>query len=218
MNRSALRTQVSKFCEDPNYTRFTPTEYNDALNRSQEQFSMDSRCFWKDRSSDTAVSGKADYSLPTDFILEDWVLFDGKEIKPISRYQIQHQNPSSDWTAEEGAPTHYIVDPNEARKTITLYPEPQSADAGKTIAYRYLAVPPEMDDDSDSPFNSSTLLVQFHIGVAAYAAWLLMQNLEPTDKVEQKKRDMLAIYNDHVTKATDTFKNTASEPIRMRPE
>jgi hypothetical protein len=149
---------------------------------------------------------------------EDWVLFDNEKLYPISRYRLQSNNPESDWTLEEGTPTHYIIDPEEARKQITLYPEPQAADAGKTLLLRYFAIPAEMDSDTDSPFNSSALLVQFHLGVAAYASWLLLQGSESTPAIETKKRNLLAIYQDHVTKAVDTFKNTASEPIRMRPE
>lgn len=217
MNRAALRTQTAKFCGDPNNTRFTPTEVNTALDRAQEQFAMDARCLWKEASS-TIVSGTAAYSLPSDFMWEDWVLFDGKEIDPISRHTIQHSNPDQDWTLEEGTPRKYIIDPETARGTITLYPKPQDADAGKTLSLRYFALPASMDDDADSPFNSSALLVQFHIGVAAYAAWLLLQDMESDDKIEVKKRNMMAIYQDHVSKAVDTFKNTASEPIRMRPE
>ena len=218
MNRLALRSQAADFIGDKNQTRFSSTQYNTALDRAQEQFAMDTRALWKDATVSTAADTAA-YLLSaftptvTDFILEDWVLYDGYELKPISRHELQRMNPGRDWTADTGTPTHFIIDPEEARKKITLYPIPQEV---KTVSMRYFPVPASMTSDSDLPLNSSALMAQFHLCVAAFAAWLLLLGESMTPAIADKRRELLAIYNDGTEKATSTFKNTASMPIKMK--
>ena len=117
MIRSALRTQAAAFCGDPNITRYTAAQYNTALNRAQEQFAFDSRALFKDTSW-TTVADTATYDLPSDFTYEDWITYDGYELAPISRHEIQRLSPGDDWTDEEGTPTHFIIDPEQARQQI----------------------------------------------------------------------------------------------------
>ena len=102
---------------------------------------------------------------------EDWVTYNGIEIDPISRHGIQKLS-TDDWTLTEGVPTHYIIDPEEAGKRIRLYPIVQEA---KTLSMRYFPLPAEMTADSNTPLNSSALMAQFHLGLAAFTAWLLLQ-------------------------------------------
>lgn len=218
MNRGALRTQVAAFLGDKDQTRFTETEYNTALERAQSQFAMDTRSLWKDATVSTA-SGTAEYALSsftptaTDFMWEDGLTYDGYEIKPISRHELNRSNPGRDWSADAGTPTHFIIDPEEANKSITLYPIPQAA---KTVSMRYYPLPAEMSSDSSVPLNSSALMAQFHLALAAFAAWLLLLGETATGEITAKRRELLAIYNDGTDKATSTFKNTASQSIKMK--
>lgn len=211
MIHSALRTQVGSFLGDPDDTRYTPTAKTTALNRAQEQFAMDTRALWADQSYTTA-NGDADYNLPSRFMYEEWVTYDGKPLIPISRYGIVRLF-GSDWAEEEGEPTHFIIDPEEGVKELLLFPIPQEA---KTVVMRYYPLPTELSADSDVPLNSSALMAQFHMGLAAYAAWLLLLNEETTPAIVAKRRELLQIYADAVTKATDSFKNTASQPLQIR--
>jgi hypothetical protein len=215
MNLGTLRDQCAKFTGDPDLTRHSAADYLTALNRAQEQFALDTRALWKDKTW-TSVSGTATYDLPTDFMFEDSAMFDGKGIDPISRRDFAVLSPGVDWTLEIGTPTRYLIDPEEAQKKILLYPIPTANDASKTISMRYFPLPTALAADTDTPLNSSALMAQFHIGLAAYAAWLLLLTEEMTPAILQKRRELLTIYADASTKATDLFKNTVSAPWRMR--
>lgn len=216
MIRSALTSLMASLAGDPSQTRYSGL-YNDRANRAQEQFALDSKTTWKDTTW-TSASGDATYALPSDFMWEKYVLFNGLPLTPISRDKMHSLSTSDDWTDDTGTPTHYIVDPEEAAKQLLLYPIPQGDDASKTISMRYFALPAEMTADSDIPLNSSALLAQFHAGVAAYGAWLLLASEPFTPELSAKMASLLAIYNDAVTNAVDTFRNTASETIRMTPK
>lgn len=218
MNRASLRSQSADFIGDRNQTRFTATQYNTALDRAQEQFAMDTRALWKDATVAT-VAGTAAYLLSaftptvTDFIVEDWLTYDGYELTPISRHELQRMNRGRDWTADTGTPTHFVIDPEEARKKVLLYPIPQEV---KTVSMRYFPLPASMASDTDTPLNSSALMAQFHLAIAAFGSWVLLLGEQMTPAISDKRRELLAIYNDATEKAVSTFKNTASMPIKMK--
>jgi len=215
MNRGELRTLIGNMVEDPNQTRFTAAKYNDAINHSQRQFAMDSKALYKDQSI-TMVSGTAAYSLGTDFMMEKMVVLNGIELSPISRGELQRRKGREDWTGDEGTPEFYIIDPEESRKTITLYPKPNSIDNGTALVVTYYAFPSDLSSDVSVPLNSSSLMVQFHIGLAAYGAYLMMMYLPQTPEIAQKRGEMYAIYNAKVNEAIQTFGNTKSEAIQFR--
>jgi len=215
MNRGETRTLAANMAEDPNQTRYTATKYNDAIEKAQQQFSMDSKALYKD-SSITMVAGTAAYSLPTDFMLEKQVVLNGIELSPITRGELQRRKGEDSWADDSGTPKWYIIDPEEARKTITLYPSPDSTDAGTALVLTYYAFPSTLTADASTPLNASTLMVQFHIGLAAYAAWLLMMYLPQTPEIAQKRNELLAIYTSKVNEAIQTFGNTKSASWRFR--
>ena len=211
MNLATLRTQVGAFLGDPDDARWTTAVKLTALNRAQEQFALDTQALFKDTSWSHAAND-ADENLPSDFMWEDYVSWDGYEIRPISRHELNRLNSGTDWTDDSStSPTHYIIDPEEAVKEIVLYPIPTEA---KTLRMRYFPLPTALSSDSDVPLNSSALMAQFHIGIAAYATWLLLLNEEQTPAIVQKQKAMLTIYNDMTEKAISKFKNTASAPIK----
>lgn len=216
MNLSQLRSLASLFVADPNQTRYSASQYNDALNRAQEQFAMDSRCLWKDAPTYTVVDGTAAYSLPTDFLWEEKVVFKGLQLKAVSRETLEFYKRSDRWDDDSGTPLYYIIDPEEARKQITLFPIPGAADAGANLVLTYYPLPTTMSSDSDNPLNGVSFLTQYHIAIAAYGAWLLALYETMTPEVMAKRTNLNQIYQDKVTEAVDHFKNTASEPMRMR--
>ena len=203
---------VADFCGDPDQSRFS-TKYVANINRAQEQFALDTKALWKDKTWSHSASD-ADEDLPSDFMWEDWVTYDGKKLTPISRYRLNEIN-GDDWTDDTAAlPSHYIIDPEQAVKEIVLYPIPTEA---KTLVMRYFPLPTEVSAGSDVILNSSSLLAQFHMAVAAMAAWLTLLFEQQTPAIADKRRELMKVYTDGVNKAVDTFKNTASEPLRIRP-
>jgi len=211
VNRGNIKQLMANFAEDPAQSRFSGL-YDDALNRAQEQFALDSKCLWKDAPAYSVAVEDAAYDLPSDFMWEKQVLFDGVELKPITRARIQMFS-ENDWqTEDKGDPKFYLIDPEEGSKSIRLYPIPQEAG---TMVLTYYPLPAESTTDSATPLNGYTLLSQFHIGLAAYGAWLLLMNDQSTPEKSVKKAELMKIYSDKVTEAVDLFKNTASAPLRM---
>ena len=210
---TTLQQLCADFVGDPDQTRFSG-KYVSSINRAQEQFALDSKALWKDVSWSHAASD-ADESLPTDFMWENYVTYGGKKLDPISRYRL-NEVYEDDWTDDTAQlPTHYIIDPEQAVKEIVLFPIPTEA---KTLTMRYFPLPAEVSSGSDVVLNSSSLMVQFHMAIAAFAAWLILTFDESTPAIADKRRELMKIYNDGITKAVDTFKNTASQPLRIRPK
>ncbi len=212
MNLTTIESRAAAFLGDPDKTRYAAL-YTNAVNDSQKQFALDSNALFKDKAYTTIVD-TATYALPTDFIVEDTVTYNGYPIKPISRHSLYSQYPGTDWTLLKGTPTHYMVDPEEASLVLRLIPIPQDA---KAISMRYYPLPADVSAVGDVVLNSSTLLVQFHLGIAAMAAWLILQSEIVTPELQLKMIQMMRIYTDAVNKAIEKFGNTKSEPIRIRP-
>ena len=215
MNLSQIRTLASLFVTDPNQTRFSPSQYDTAINRAQEQFAFDSKSLFKDAPTYTVVDGTATYDLPSDFWLEKQVTHKGLELTPISRATLQLNN-GDDWTDDTGTPRHYIIDPEEARKQIRLYRIPQAGDAGANLILTYYPVPASVSSDSDVPLNSSSLMVQFHTAIAYYAAYLLNMYEVATPEIQAKQSMFMREYQNKVIEAIDNFGNSKMEGLRLR--
>ena len=213
MNLTTLQQLSADMVGDPDQTRFS-SKYVAAVNRAQEQFALDSKALFKDKAY-TTVSGTSTYTLPTDFICEDTVTYNGYPLIPVSRHTLYKLYPDTDWTLLTGTPKHFMVDPEEASLVLRLIPIPQEA---KAVSMRYYPMPAAVSAGSDVVLNSSTLMVQFHMAIAAMAAYLVLTFEESTPAVSDKRRELIKIYADGVAKAVDTFKNTASEPLRLRPK
>jgi len=217
MIRSEIRTLTSRLCEDPAQTRFTAAVYNDAIDKSNKQFAMDSKALYKD-SAITMIVDTAAYNLPSDFMYEKEVTLNGIGLKPISRATLQSIKVSDKWSDDKGTPAYFIIDPEENKKTITLYPVPNNDVDGTAIVLTYYAVPVTMSNDTDVPLNSSSLMVQFHTALAHYAAWLLMSYLPQTAEIAQKRSEFFNNYLNKVAEAIQTFGNTKSEGLRFHVE
>lgn len=218
MNLSTLTQFVAVMTNDVNQTRYA-AQYVSVLNEAQYQFAMDSKCTFKDMTVQNIVAGQATYPLPTDFMWEKMVLVNGIKLSPVSRFELARQNSGSRWDIVTGTPRAYCIDPDVARSDILLYPIPTANDAvtgANDIQMTYFALPTAMSAGTDVPLNNNPLLVPYHMGIAAWASWFLMQSEDSTPAIEDKKRSLMRLYNDYVSQATDQFKNTVSEPLRMR--
>ena len=210
MNRGQMRTQTAIFAEDKDQTRYSGL-YEDAIDRACQQFALETQALWKDVSWSHSASD-ADEDLPTDFMWEDWVTYDGKKLTGKSRYELNTLYPGTDWTTIEGTPIYYVIDPEEAVKEIVLVPIPQEA---KTLVMRYFPLPAAMTADSDIALNSSALMLQFHLAICAFAAWLLKMGEVSTPEGERKLERLQALFNAGTSKAIETFGNTISAPIQI---
>jgi hypothetical protein len=225
MNLSTLTSLAASMALDPAQNRYTGL-YTQALNLAQQQFSLDSKCLWKDWPATVAVASQANYSLPADFMWEKYVTLDGIELKPISRHELQVIKTGDRWDDDTGTPTHYIIDPDVSKSQVLLYPIPTSNDAGKDIVLTYYPLPTDLSAATDVPFNSTPLLAQFHIGIAAWAAWLLLQNEKSTPETETKKAKLLQVYKrpsierrGHIQEHSQRAASDAGEQdlLRLRP-
>ena len=215
MNYSQVKTLAGNFTADISLTRYSTQQYLDAINYANKEFAYDSKALYKDATTYTVVSETSTYNLPSDFWLERQVTHKGIELFAISRHTLQRSN-SNDWTLDTGTPTNYIIDPEEARKQIRLYRIPQGDDAGVNLVLTYYPIPTDLSADSDVPLNSSSLMSQFHLGIAAYAATLLLLFETQTPEIALKRSQLMKIYNDKVSLATSYFGNTPSESMQLR--
>lgn len=214
MNRGQVRTMVQRFVADPNSTRFTSSQYNTAIDTANEEFAYATMALYKDASTFTTVDGTATYDLPSDFWLEKELTHKGLILLPITRHRLLKES-GDDWTDDTGTPTHYIIDPEEARKQFRLYPTPQADDAGANLILTYFPVPAAISSDSVKPLNDSSLMVQFHRGIAAYAAADLLLTMPQDALTMAKISQLLKIYEDKVSMAINRFGNTPRAPIRV---
>ena len=214
MNRGAIKTLASGWAGDPQQSRYSGL-YDTGLDRAQEQFAMESKALYKDASTVTVVDGTASYNLPSDFMWEKKMTHKGILLTPISRATMEYYQ-ESDWTDDTGTPKFYIIDPEEGRKTFTLYPIPQGDDAGANLILTYYPLPASSTDDTVNPLNASALMAQFHYGIAAYLAWSLLGNETYTPEISTKRSDLMLTYQKAVTQAVDTFGNTKSASLRLK--
>lgn len=210
---STITQLAADFVNDTNQTRFSG-KYTDAVNRAQEQFAMDSRALLKNQGY-TTTAGTASYALPTDFILESSVIYDGLPILPISRHTLATLYPGTDYSLLTGTPTLFMIEPGDEYLSIILIPSPQDV---KGFTMRYYPLPAAVSAGTDVILNSSTLMAQFHLGIAAFTGWLLLTYETSTPEILLKRNELLRIYNDSVNKAIEMFGNSKSESLRMRPK
>ena len=149
-------------------------------------------------------------------MLEKRVSHNGIDLSPVSRATLGYYRNYDRWDDNKGTPLYYNIDPEEARKKLLLFPIPGGDDAGANLILTYFPKPTDLALDADIPFNSYLLLVQFHIALPCYAAWLLLGYNQQDEKTIIKRNQLLNQYSSKITDAIDKFGNTASEPIRMK--
>ena len=221
MTLSQLQAFTAQFAFDVGQSRYSAL-YVNVINEAQVQFALDTRCLFKDQAI-SVVSGTAVYALPSDFMFEKKVTLStvnnavgGIGLKPVSRATLEFYNTAQDWTQINGTPTNYIIDPELARQQIRLYPVPQGADAGtNNLLLTYYPLPATLVNPTDVPLNGNLLLAEHHIGIAAYAAWLLLQAEVATPETIAKLQQLYKLYQDKVTICIDRWGNTSSEGLRF---
>lgn len=214
MITSALVQLAADFCGDKDQTRNTPAKYLSNANLAQQQFAIDTKALVEDASFTSAV-GVATTDLPSDFMLEESVIYNGLPLTAVTRRDLAILYPDTDWTALTGTPKLYMIDPEEANKKLRFIPIPAESKSG---VLRFYPLPADVANGTDVILNASTLMSRFHMAVAAFTAWLTLAGETMTPEIDAKMRKMIAVYSDGVTKAIDTYGNTKSAPMRLRPK
>ncbi len=214
MNLGTLTSTTAQLINDSQGTRQAGL-YTAALNLAQQQFVIDTKCLWKDAATQTVVPGTAAYALPSDFLWEKLVMYNGVEIFPASRATLARTHLGSRWDTITGTPTNYNIDPEVARQTLLLFPIPAAND-NLDLILTYYVYPTDMVNATDIPLNATPLLTQFHLALSAWAGWYMLASEDAQPNISKNREELLNLYNDYVTECVNTFRNTISEPLRMR--
>jgi len=212
MDRSTARTLVSRRVEDPNLTRWTPAEYNSAIQRANEQFALESKVL-KIQTTLTSTANQAfiDISSLTTLFAVRLVRHKGIKLAPTSE-ETKAKFSNQDFTDDKGTPLSFWIDNDRDR--LYLYPIPESGDAGENVTLDYFAIP-AASTDSQNLLNQEAFQQVYTPGIVAYSAWELLGNETPTPAVTQKRADCFSEYQMHVNKAIDFGQNIEQEPIAM---
>ncbi len=180
-----------------------------------EQFVEDTRAL-TDVQSFSIVSGTKTYALSTDTFDILRVALNGLPLQRMSKFDLDAKTRAN-WAITNGTPQQYYVDFTSTNKNLTLYPIPQSADAGTSnLTCEYVKVPPVLTADGDSLLNSQVLLQPYLMAIAYYAAaYFLEAETDPKSwanaKIYRNK------YSDYVSDCRETFSQlNQSEPKRLR--
>lgn len=214
--RSDLVIQVSELIGDTSNQQWSTTQIQDRLQKAQEKFVSDTRAL-RDTQSFSIVAGTNTYDLSTDTFDIARVGLTGKGVlKRIGKFDLDLLIGGS-WQTVNGTPSSYYVDVSSTNKKLTLYPIPQSADAGtNNLVVDYVKVPPVMASDSDAPLNGQTLLQPYLDALAYFAAsQILYASNNPTDWT--KANVMIKQYDSKATECITLF-NDLSEttPLRLK--
>lgn len=196
---------------DADNSHFTNQEIYDFLNQAIRYLGTDIE--WPLQTAQaTAVADQAVYSLPEDFISLSDVYFDNSNIAIIERADLSAlQNNWQD--AESGIP-RYCYKSDNAK--IGLWPKPNADEAGNLLQIQYIKVPPDLDDDSDTPDLHSS----FNDCLPFYAAFMCEHSMGNNKRAEIN----MGLYEMHKKRllsrvqrfSDDTFRFRWSEPRMYR--
>ena len=212
MDRGTARTFVSLKVEDPSLTKFSATQYNNAIDLAEEQFALDTRCLRKETTLTTS-DGVQEVAVPTDFIVALLVRHDGLKLRPVSRYELSFQH-GDDWTADTGTPIAFYID--EEDEKIGFYPKPDAANSGANVTLNYVALPVNISSDSTVLLNAKALLALYHPAVVAWAAHWMLSYLKATPEILLKQSQLIKEYTHFRDQAMETYNNMADEPPQMK--
>lgn len=209
-------TQVSELIGDTSNQQWSTDRIEDRLQKSQERFVEDTRCL-RDTQTFSIVSGTNTYALADDTLDVARVGITGRgALSAISKFDLDMLT-GSDWTTSVGSPIRYYVDTSSTNKNLTLYPIPQSQDAGtNNLIVDYVKVPPVMSSDASTPLNGQVLLQPYLDAIAFDSASQLLF-ASPDQNNWTKASIMAKQYQQKVTACIELFNNLSeTKPLRMR--
>jgi len=213
MDRTTARSYIASKVEDPDQTRFTLAQYNNAVDLAQQEFSIDARAIIQTNTSTVLVAGTAEYSLPSDFLVAIMFRHNGIKLAPTTKYELSFQS-GQDWsTIPNGTPV--CVYTREENTAFGLVPAPDANAATYTLSIDYIAIPAALSSDSSTLLNGLTILQYYAPAVINWAAQELLTYVPQTAEIQMKRAALLKDYERYRDQAISTYKNMVDEPLKM---
>src|SRR6185503_8890753 len=176
MQLSDLQTLVGQLTSDPGHDRYSLTDINTELDNTQSQWNQEIKIV-KETTTITVIAQQRQYLLslitgtPIDF---PRVTHKGIDIDKRSKSYFDLYT-SSDWTQHIGTPTDFFIEASDPSNLyLTLYPTPQSNDAGANLVAEAIIAHTPMAASTDVPFMlgalSNYILRPFDFYIAYSAA------------------------------------------------
>lgn len=218
MDLSELQTLIGDLTNDPSHDRYTTAQINTELNNTQDKWNVRARIL-KDTVTITTVDGTRQYAiagLTGTVIAFGRVTHLGLELEKKDKAWFDLY-AGDDWTDDVGTPRKYLIEATDPDvQFITLYPIPQSADAGANLVVEYIKRHTVMAAASDEPFNGNDLLLPYHYGLAYDTAGRLLAR-DPSPINTPKSAEYRVTAADVLTDVVQAFKALErEEPYRLR--
>ena len=173
--RDEVRLRIKDVGVGGQRQRFTDTQLNEFINQTHRDVV---NVTWAVKKSVTIVlaANTTFYSMPTDFITVDRLVFDNRNFEEVSVQGLDSRFNNADWRTTPGAPEIYFRDEQKPDQ-IGFYPFPDDDGTSTgTVVMGYFAIAPDMTSDSDEPFDAINRLQQYSdlmIYEGAYKVFLI---------------------------------------------
>lgn len=222
MTLTELQSLIGNLCNDPNHDRYSLSDINTELDNSQDTWNLEAKLI-TDAITITVVSGTRQYALsgltgtPISF---PRVTFKGIDLHKRSKPYFDHLT-GQNWSDDTGVPTDFFIESTDPDSLyITLYPIPESEDAGANLVVEYVKRHTSMSTSSDVPFMSGTssnyMLRPFDWGLAySVSSKLLLRDVSSENSA--KSQSYATIAKNVLAEVVQVFKALESEePKRLQ--
>lgn len=178
MNVADIKTRVKRQFGDESAVQIADADIWRWISDAQQAIVIQNEALLQTTQDTLSVVAQASYSLPTDIVHLNSLLYKSFTLKKMSLQEYQEyldgwQNPT---TYPSGTPLFYMVYAN----SFTLYPTPQAS--GDTIRIFYSKLPTTVTSDSDA----LTLPIQYHEAIVMYCLQQAHQLDEDWAAAQQK--------------------------------
>lgn len=223
MQLSDLQVLIAKLCNDPSNTRYDVSDINTELDNTQGDWNQEIKVI-KETTTITTIANQRQYAIT--LITGTPIAFPrathkGLKLSKRSKSYFDLYARGNDWTQAIGTPTDFIVEGTDpANLFLTVYPTPQSGDAGANLVVEATIAHTPMAAATDVPFmlgaTSNYLLRPFDFYLAYSAAPRLLAR-DPSPENSQRSGSYLSVAQKGKESLIDVFKQMESEePLRFR--
>lgn len=214
MDRTTARSLVASKVEDPDQTRFSSTQYNNAIDMANQQICIDGRALIESTAV-TLVAGQSTYSLPSDFLVMIMVRCAGLKLAPTTKYELSFQS-GQDWTQlPNGTPTMTYMDEQNGKFGLVPAPDSTAVAATNACTLDYIGIPAALSSDSSALLGNVTILQYYAHAVVAWAAAEVLTYAPITPEISIKRDLLLKDYERYKNQLITTYLNMVNEPLRM---
>jgi hypothetical protein len=229
MDRQTARGFVSLKIGDPDQTRFTPAQYNAAIEEAEKVFSADTTTPVKKAQLELESVSDDEYriAIPDDLLFLLVVRWKGKTLQPKSEVALLKEYPGKDFgegsslsdpgnerSDLKGDPVFYWVD--EQNEQLSFFPYPPQEDIGEEATVYYVPIPAEISADGTELLAAYPLTAPYHQAIVNLASAWMCDYLEWTPAIAGKKAALLKDYEVEKDKVINIYKNIIDEPIQMK--